>query len=273
MPEVRRRGLQGDKGFLKGLIVVDDVAYFGRSPPMLRQHRDGPLVQCDLLAVDLVRKQLVAVHKVDTHGLLNILSAPQLSADSTFIAQRSNSAPPRGQAKLDPRAPGVLDPHAIEAARQQDGAASSHRQSDADMVWSEAWSKVPAPTRHIAGRWHTGMPYMDLARKGTQPSEGAESTRDEGDNFRTPSRSNDRLRQELHQPRLRRPSWPAARQLPAHRDRSRQPTYLHLGVAPGALLGPLQVRCQVVNSIAECRNHMLVETTQNMLQIRLRNNT
>lgn len=86
--------MQAEKGFLKGLAVVDDVAYFGISPPMERQDRDGPNVQCDLVAVDLLTHKELFRHQVATHGLLNIVSAPDLSEASTYVAQRSPWGPP-----------------------------------------------------------------------------------------------------------------------------------------------------------------------------------
>ena len=92
--------LQGTTGFLKGLIVVDDVAYFGISPPMARQGRDAPNVACDLVAVDLLRKTQLFRHKVATRGLLNVISAPQLSHASTFVAQYT------GASTSQPQAPG-----------------------------------------------------------------------------------------------------------------------------------------------------------------------
>lgn len=87
-------GMQADQGFLKGLAVVDDVAYFGISPPMERQNRDGPNVECDVVAVNLLTHEQVFRHKVATHGLLNIVSAPDLSEASSYIAQRTAWGPP-----------------------------------------------------------------------------------------------------------------------------------------------------------------------------------
>lgn len=86
--------MQAEQGFLKGLAVVDDVAYFGISPPMERQNRDGPNVECDVVAVDLLTHQQVFRHVVATHGLLNIVSSPELSEASSYIAQRTPWGPP-----------------------------------------------------------------------------------------------------------------------------------------------------------------------------------
>ena len=61
---------------------------------MERQNRDGPTVQCDVVAVDLLTHKQVFRHKVETHGLLNIVSAPDLSEASTYIAQRTPWGPP-----------------------------------------------------------------------------------------------------------------------------------------------------------------------------------
>jgi hypothetical protein len=86
--------MQADQGFLKGLAVVDDVAYFGISPPMGRQDRGGTHVECDVVAVDLLTHQQVFRLQVATHGLLNIVTAPDLSESSSYIAQQTPWGPP-----------------------------------------------------------------------------------------------------------------------------------------------------------------------------------
>lgn len=52
------------RSFLKGLIVVDDVAYFGIAPHAERQARAEPDINCELAAVHLETKRLVFRQKV-----------------------------------------------------------------------------------------------------------------------------------------------------------------------------------------------------------------
>jgi hypothetical protein len=68
-----------EKCFLKGLAIVGDIAYFGRSPPQKRMNRME--VNCDLLGVDLNTGKLILEHKtLTTDGLLNHVGHPdQLS--------------------------------------------------------------------------------------------------------------------------------------------------------------------------------------------------
>lgn len=47
------------KKFLKGLVVVDNVAYFGIAPHAERQARAEPDMNCELAAVHLVTQQLL----------------------------------------------------------------------------------------------------------------------------------------------------------------------------------------------------------------------
>lgn len=181
--------MQADQGFLKGLAVVDDVAYFGISPPMERQNRDGPNVQCDLVAVDLLTHQQVFRHKIDTRGLLNIVSSPELSETSSYVAQQT----PWGRQR--PSTPAVsqgplkttmaqLKTFTRTQAGQADSMAQNLAVATRDSVgtfgsdtslstekgealyrWSESWLDAPLDQEAASGKWLTSMPRMDLALK------------------------------------------------------------------------------------------------------------
>ncbi len=51
------------KKFLKGLVVVDDVAYFGIAPHAERQARAQPNMDCELAAVQLETGHLILRRK------------------------------------------------------------------------------------------------------------------------------------------------------------------------------------------------------------------
>lgn len=72
--------------FLKGLAVLDDVAYFGISTWAPRQIRDSPDQNCQIAAFDLIEGRLLWRRDVQTAGLLNVISAPHLGADAPYRA-------------------------------------------------------------------------------------------------------------------------------------------------------------------------------------------
>lgn len=78
-----------EKTFMKGLIVVGDVAYFGISAWDSRKGRDNPNKASELAAFDLHAMRLLWRRAVATRGLLNVVAAPQLGAGSTSVASRS----------------------------------------------------------------------------------------------------------------------------------------------------------------------------------------
>jgi hypothetical protein len=73
---------------LKGLVVIDNVAYFGIAPHAERQARTAPDMHCELAAVHLVTHQLVFRRQVRLgclwgacfhHLLLNVCMPQNLS--------------------------------------------------------------------------------------------------------------------------------------------------------------------------------------------------
>lgn len=66
MPDVKK--------FLKGLVVIDDVAYFGIAPHAERQARAEPNMDCEIAAVHLETGHLLFRRKVSLitiyHGLV-----------------------------------------------------------------------------------------------------------------------------------------------------------------------------------------------------------
>ena len=65
--------------FMKGLCVVDDVAYFGVSIFGNRRERVDPDKTSDVIAFDLLKNELRWRTTVHTKGLLNIVTAPSTS--------------------------------------------------------------------------------------------------------------------------------------------------------------------------------------------------
>ena len=80
---------QSQQTFLKGLCIVDDVAFFGIAPASPRSSRADESLECELGAYDLLNKELLFRKKMPTKGLLNVVAAPDLAEDSTQRALRT----------------------------------------------------------------------------------------------------------------------------------------------------------------------------------------
>lgn len=153
--------VQAQQGFLKGLIVLDDVAYFGISPPMQRQDRDGPKVMCDLVAVDLNTKTQVFRRSLQTHGLLNVVSAPHLSESSTYIAVSTGSLSSNSirQSSLPGLQSGVLSKKQAQQTQQL---------SAGEIVaahWTRNWMEKALDEGAADGQWPTSMPRLNIEVK------------------------------------------------------------------------------------------------------------
>lgn len=74
------------KYYLKGLCIVDDVAYFGIAISQERKSRADESLNCQLAAFDLKTNTLLWRRELPTKGLLNVVSAPHLHIESTAKA-------------------------------------------------------------------------------------------------------------------------------------------------------------------------------------------
>ena len=163
--------------YLKGLCIVDDIAFFGLAKQQSRQHRDAADLECELAAFDLREGVLLWQRVLPTHGLLNIVAAPHLAVESTsFALQPEGGAGYRGS---------VAYTQALNAARLGGGGvATTTRASQQSVDGSEsgraaagaARSSDPPPLPAgdplvqyppvLGGTWASGLPRMDLEAKG-----------------------------------------------------------------------------------------------------------
>jgi hypothetical protein len=67
------------QAFLKGLCIVDDIAFFGIAPSSPRSSRADKGLECELAAYDLLNQKLLFRKRLPTNGLLNVVAAPQLA--------------------------------------------------------------------------------------------------------------------------------------------------------------------------------------------------
>ena len=81
-----------DGRYLKGLAVVDDIAFFGVALSQKRQARDSAELSCELAAFDLREGVLLWRRTLPTRGLLNVVAAPHLQVESTAWAVETQPA-------------------------------------------------------------------------------------------------------------------------------------------------------------------------------------
>ena len=77
------------KWFLKGMAVVEDVAYIGVSPATDRKFRTDPNLSGAIAAVDLATGLMLWKRPVPSKGLINLVAAPHLAEASTYAAVHS----------------------------------------------------------------------------------------------------------------------------------------------------------------------------------------
>jgi hypothetical protein len=95
--------------FLKGLAVLDDVAYFGVSTWAPRDVRASPHHACEIAAYDLNAGRLIWRRRVETGGLLNVIAAPHLGEEGSYRGVYSG-------APLDERGPAAAGAGGMVAA-------------------------------------------------------------------------------------------------------------------------------------------------------------
>ncbi|WIA23830.1 hypothetical protein OEZ85_013493 [Tetradesmus obliquus] len=126
--------------FLKGLAVVDDIAYFGISPWAPRSARDDPQSNNELAAFDLISGNLLWRRQVPTAGLLNIIGAPHLSIGSTYVPSYTG--------------------------RPETDAVRKHHSSPEVAAAMASLTEIGYPPK-IGGYWSSGLPFLDADTKGT----------------------------------------------------------------------------------------------------------
>ncbi|KAG2501830.1 hypothetical protein HYH03_000329 [Edaphochlamys debaryana] len=168
--------------FLKGLCVVDNVAYFGVNVWGSRESRDSKGNDAELAAVDLTTGALVFRRPVPTHGLLNIVAAPQLGEASTYraMAGTGGEADVRGDAHSAGAAEG-------EGAGEGEGVAAARRAAVARQDGGEGQGgagALPVRRKHGYLGGEVANPASDPLPSGSDGStdpDGAAATGGDGD--------------------------------------------------------------------------------------------
>ena len=189
---------EGPKVFLKGLVVVDDIAFFGIAAQQRRQSRGSIDLNCDIAAFDLQNQFLLFRRNLPTHGLLNIVSAPHLQVEtparaakisdsafsyrSTFqYAKESASfhADKRSHVKSESLHTDVetMAESMEKPTENADAFVSQHSEGDGGMKapykptlmelepLPEDDPIAPYPPK-LKGHWASGFPRFDLSQKG-----------------------------------------------------------------------------------------------------------
>ncbi|KAG7669900.1 hypothetical protein KSW81_008044 [Nannochloris sp. 'desiccata'] len=179
-----------EKRYLKGLCVVDDVAFFGIAKAQERQRRDSGELNCEIGAYDLIEGVLLWRRQLPTEGLLNVLSAPHLQVESTSHAvwmsdpaesYRATDSYAKHLAAAKGTIPGK-EGEEISALAAQRRATMKVRQGDQNIINKDDLSSLGKktlldlepletydPLRKypplIGGRWASGYPRFDNSAK------------------------------------------------------------------------------------------------------------
>ena len=175
--------------YLKGLAVVDDVAFFGIAQRSPREDRASPDLNCTLAAFDLRAGVLLWRRRLPTRGLLNLVAAPHLSVEST--AHGGATAPANAYRSSAGYAAVLEAARAAAAAGGEGRQQQQQEEGDEDGEDAEQGQHAPvtAPVTgpvvpsiseasplpsddplaefppQIGGRWASGLPHLDLAIK------------------------------------------------------------------------------------------------------------
>lgn len=134
--------------FLKGLAVIDDVAYFGISVWAQRKDRTDPDRDSELAAFDLIEQRLLWRRVIPTKGLLNIIAAPHLGAHSTYKGAYTHTLLPGGLVT-------ALSEPLTAAARKQ--LAPYGFPVKFDGYWSSGWPHMSVKVKQTKRPWEAGL--------------------------------------------------------------------------------------------------------------------
>jgi hypothetical protein len=191
--------------FLKGLLVKDNVAYFGSTIAGSRKWRRDFQNDAEIFAFDLIKLKLISRDPVDSDGLTNMITQPFVSDDTGYIALdtaevkppasmlekklKTSSAETRLQVKpfaqpendplkqilaMDNNMPPIetLKLHPDEPIENAVAAPVAADVADKEPVNYHAAEKlnynaIPeiTPENIIGGHWPSGLKFMDLGWK------------------------------------------------------------------------------------------------------------
>ncbi|GIL43818.1 hypothetical protein Vafri_1420 [Volvox africanus] len=183
--------------FLKGLCVVDEVAYFGLNVWGPRSNRDSLVNNAELAAVELNTGALLWRRPVQTRGLLNIVAAPGLGEASTYRAMASTGGVSEASFASTTKVSGASTDTAASSKQQQQQQEEQKPAGSNQDVTKAAGSgedggkardvlalginnaEVIAATQQLidmgyrpktSGKWASGQPRLDLKVKDSSHS-------------------------------------------------------------------------------------------------------
>ena len=136
-----------DRTFMKGLTVIEGIAYFGIAEFGNRANRDDASKTAEVGAFDLRRREFLWRARVETNGLLNIVAAPHIAEHSTYKPVESWG--------VDKNAGSVMKPAGEGLETHLGGAAENV------FVQRGGAPELVAPS---------GVPWIDLRQKHTLTS-------------------------------------------------------------------------------------------------------
>lgn len=164
--------------FLKGLAVVDDIAYIGVSQQRERSQRNDPSLDSKVVAVHLLHREVMWALELPTHGLLNAIGAPHLAVGSGYHAnflRVNDDGRTAGQIFEEFQAERTMEGSrgavAAEAVGVPTGALgdSTFQANELKAVRGAdmPWSRMPEAVEFVGGKWASGWPFIALAKKRT----------------------------------------------------------------------------------------------------------
>ena len=144
------------KTFMKGLTVVDGVAYFGIAEFGGRAERDSSEKTAEVAAFDLARGAFLWRETVRTNGLLNIVAAPHVAEHSTYLPVAAWRAAALGDAAA--RAGGEIREEALHNSPREHHRAGRRAGRHRD----ERGAANPRASNKLAP---SGVRWIDLPQK------------------------------------------------------------------------------------------------------------
>ena len=173
---------------MKGLTVVENVAYFGIAEFGDRSTRDSQDKTSEVAAFDLHSRRLLWRTTVETHGLLNVVVAPHVAEWSTYLPVANwNWTPGKAldvkRMKAEVRA--GVDGAAISSfgrdQSQQLQEQEQHLHGEDGHQWGFGKTKQYRDRRPRVGFAPSGVAWMDLRAKQNMPSDDKDLLIQHGD--------------------------------------------------------------------------------------------
>ena len=159
--------IQSSEYYLKGLAVVDNIAFFGIAPSERRETRASENTQCELAAFDLSENVLLWKRQLQTRGLLNTITAPHLQVESTAYAVNLSDRSKNHQDARGGSDSWMKSSHLDLQNYKMEPTKSNRKPTLLDLEsFPEDDHVIKYPAKIDEKLWASGYPRFDLIKKG-----------------------------------------------------------------------------------------------------------